>query len=298
MLGQPVQALVSQAFLETTARNVLTAWLESPTALAQLNVFVEWLTQQLQADRSRLETVTPAELRSTLRALFGRPFSPDRKLVLTIIDRAPTRALVRQLLLDAILQFGRKASAPMAGMARGFGSFAKFAGDTVKARSGGLGSLVGAVTDEVERQLEKRATDFVDSALASIFGQIADSISDPTRADEAAEIRLAIFDGVLELTFPQLARELMNLDVPGGATLVRDGLRRWLATPASGATLQALSGKLLERQGHRTPQQLLSELGLLEVTHAVLSERLAFVISTVAKSPAFETWLQNALSQD
>ena len=86
----------------------------------------------------------------------------------------------------------------------------------MKSRSGSLGSLVGAVSDEVERQLEKRATEFVDSALAGVFGQIADAVSDPKRASEAAELRIAFFDGALELTGPQLARELANLDVAGG----------------------------------------------------------------------------------
>ena len=56
-----------------------------------------------------------------LREMLERPFSPDRKLVLTVIDREPTRELVRQLLLDAVLEFGRRASAPVAGMARGPG---------------------------------------------------------------------------------------------------------------------------------------------------------------------------------
>jgi hypothetical protein len=85
----------------------------------------------------------------------------------------------------------------VAGMARGLGSLAKFAGETVKARSGGLGSLVGAVSGEVERQLEKRAVEFVDASIAGVFGQIADALSDPKRAEEAAELRMAIFDGAL-----------------------------------------------------------------------------------------------------
>ena len=40
---------------------------------------------------------TFADGRAALRALVERPYSPDRRLVLTIIDRGPTRALVRQL---------------------------------------------------------------------------------------------------------------------------------------------------------------------------------------------------------
>lgn len=291
LLNETLGALLPQALVVSTTRSLLTAWLASDGGTRVLERVVEAAANELQAERRAARDVLPREVRAVLREVVGRPFSPDKKLVLTIIDREPTRDLVRQLLLDAVLEFGRKASAPVAGMARGLGSLAKLAGETVKAKSGGLGSLVGAVSGEVERQLEKRAVEFVDAALAGVFGQIADSISDPRRAAEAAELRMALLDGALELTGPQLARELINLDVTGGAQVLRKGLERWLASPESEEQLQRVAKFVVEREGQRTGREVLQELGVLEVARAVAIDQLAQRLQSWAARPEFKAWL-------
>ncbi|MFZ5440596.1 MAG: hypothetical protein ACOZQL_11345 [Myxococcota bacterium] len=283
--------LLPRELLVSTARSALGAWLASDGGTAALGRVVEALASRLQAEKRAARDVVAKDMRVALREIVGRPFSPDRRLVLTVIDREPTRELVRQLLLDAVLEFGRRASAPVAGVARGLGSLAKLAGETVKAKSGGLGSLVGAVSGEVERQLEKRAVEFVDAALGGVFGQIADSISDPRRASEAAELRMAVFDGAMELTGPQLARELINLDVPGGAGVLRQGLERWLASPEADRQLEELATFLLERDAKRPVREVLAEVGLLDVVRSVAIEQLARRIQAIAALPAFEQWL-------
>ncbi len=291
VLGTKVGTLLPDALVLSTVRQGLTGWLASDSAVKVINTVVEALANRLKAERRPLKDLVASDVRHALREMMARPFSPERKLVLTVIDRGPTRQLVRQLLLDAVLEFGRRASAPVAGMARGLGSLAKMAGDRVKARSGSLGSLVGAVSDEVERQLEKRATEFVDSALAGVFGQIADALSDPRRAAEAAELRIAFFDGALELTGPQLARELANLDVAGGTEILRAGLTRWLATPASDAQLEEFLALVVHREPERTLGDVLAEVGLLEVTRTFGAEQLAPRIRAVAASPECAAWL-------
>jgi hypothetical protein len=295
ILNTPIGTLVPEALVVSVTRKALTGWLESDSAVGRLNSLTEDLCNRLAEERRSLKDLTAKDVRLALREIVSRPNSPDRKLVMTIIDREPMRELVRQLLLDAVLEFGRKASAPVAGMARGLGSLARMAGARVKKRAGGLGTLVGAVGDEVERQLEKRAVEFVDSALAGVFGQIADAVSDPSQAAEAAELRVAFFDGVLELTGPQLARELANADVRGGAEILRAGLKRWLASPESEKELGRLHEILLERDGERPLSEVLEEVGLLAVTRAVAQEQLAVRIRTITATPQFAGWLTTLL---
>lgn len=294
LLAAPVESLLPAPVVLSTTRKALDAWLASDSAVRTLNSVVEALANRLQAERRPLKDVVARDVRVALREMLGRPFSPDRKLVLTVIDRGPMRELVRQLLLDTVLEFGKRASAPVAGMARGLGSLASMVGDRVKSRSGSLGTLVGAVSGEVERQLEKRAVEFVDSALAGVFGQIADALSDPRRAAEAAELRTAFFDGALELTGPQLARELANLDVAGGAEILRAGLKRWLASPASEKELSDFVLPLLERDATRPLRDVLADVGLLEVSRDVAKDQLAARIRLIAATPEFGAWL-NAL---
>lgn len=291
ILEQPVDHLLPADEVVAGTRAVLEAWLASPEALDELSRVVERLATVLKSEHRPLKDVTWPEVRRAVREIIERPFSPDRKLVLTIIDRPPMRALVRQLLLNAVLDFGRKASAPVAGVARGLGSLAKFAGDTMKSRTGGLGSFVGAVSGEVERQVEKRAVEFVDASLAAVFGQIADAISDPKRADEAAEMRVAIFDGVLDLTGPQLSRELINADVRGGAELLRSGITRWLSTEASTLEMQKLATYLLAEDATRPVKDVLARVGLLDVTKELAVKALTRQLKLVAEAPALAAWL-------
>jgi len=163
----------------------------------------------------------------------------------------------------------------------------------VKSRTGGLGSLVGAVGSEVERQLEKRAVDFVDGALSGVFGQIADALSNPSRAHEASELRQAFFDGMLELTGPQLAREVMNADVPGGAKTVRASLQKWLDSQAADAHLDQLTALALKHDGTKTAADALKELGVHDAVKELGVEHLARHIRTVGDSPALAAWLSS-----
>lgn len=289
-LEQPVRHLFPPDALVATTRKALSAWLASPTALNVLGRGVELVVRELNATPKPLKDVVARDVRAAIRDVVGRPFSPDRKVVLTIIDREPMRELVRELLLDFVLEFGRKASAPVAGVAKGLGSFAKLAGEAVKARTGTLGSLVGAVGSEVERQMEKRSVEFVDAALSGVFAQLADAISDPKRATEAAELRVAAMDGVMELTLPQLSRELANADVPGGAEVLRKGLERWLASAASDVELERLAALLLEDAGAKKAKDALAELGLLDVVRERATEWLAARLREVVASDAFKAW--------
>ena len=297
LLDTPVTAALDEQTVVRITRSLLSGWLESSESMPAFNRLLERVANELANDRRTLKQVISVDVREAVREVVSRPFSPDRSVVLSLIDRDPTRALVRQLLLDALLDFGRKLGAPVSGVAKGLGSLAKLATETVKSRGGGLGSLMGAVSGEVERQLERRAAEFVDAALAGIFGQIADAISDPARASEAAELRTAMFDGAMTLTLHQLSRELMNADVPGGAEMLRGALRRWLAdAKLADEYLSSLAAFALNASPQRTVRQLLTEWGLLDVVTPLLREQLQARMKDVVASDAFAKWLESLLA--
>jgi hypothetical protein len=296
MMNEPLVGVLSVDDGVQWARRFLSGWLTTASSNAVLTRVVEGVIAELQKERRPLKDVVAKDVRLALRQMSGRPFTADRKLVLTIIDRPPTRELVRQILLDAVLEFGRRASAPVAGMAKGLGAIARFAGEQVKSRSGGLGSLVGAVGDEVERVLERRAVEFVDAALAGVFGQLADAVADPRRAAESAELREALFDGVMELSGAQLARELINADVPGGVEVLRHGLTRWLDAPESQAELARWGTFLHGLAGQRTTKDVLTELGVYDVARALAVEQGVTRMKTVVQGEAFAQWLEGVLA--
>jgi hypothetical protein len=292
LLDVPPRALLTDAEVVAWTRRLATGWLDAPAAPAALGRVVESAANALQPERRRLKDLAPRELLQAMRAVLERPFTPARSTVLAIIDREPTRELVRAILLETVVEFGRKASAPVAGMARGLGALARMAGETVASRSGTLGTLVGAVGSEVERQLERRAQDFVDASLSHVFGQVADALCDPAQSEQARAMRLSVFEGALELTGTQLARELVNLDVPGAAELLRGSLRRWLKTPGADAALLQVAGWALGLEDDRPLRTRREALGVLEATRALAVEQAAARMRQVVATPAFEAWLQ------
>jgi hypothetical protein len=292
LLDTPMLTLIPEELAVRLLRMTLEGWLQSPQAVPALNALVEAAVAQLKRSPRTLRESIDSELKATVLELLQRPYSPDKRLVLTIIDRPPTRELIRGLLLQTVLDFGSKLASPVAGVAKSLTGLARFAVDTAKARSGAIGSMVGAVSGEVERQLEKRAVEFVDASLSGIFGELADSVSDPKRAGEAAQLRIALFEGVLELSLPQLAREVLNLDVAGGAGVLREGLERWLAGGQADQTLKQLAQRLAQREGGKTLRTVLEESGQLQTFRTVGTQLLRARMSQVVENPAFFAWAQ------
>ncbi len=296
-LDAPVSGWMSEANWAKVLRSGLEGWLETPAAMGALTAWVEGAVNRLRSDSRPLGEALPQPWASAVREVVERPISPDRKWVLTVLQQPALRELIRELLLQVVLDFGRKWSAPVAGVAKGLGSLAKMALETTKSRAGGLGSLVGAVSGEVERQLETRSVEFVDVALAKVIEQLADVLSNPRRAAEAAKLRGAILDGALQLEGPQLARELMNADVAGAADIVRKGLRDWLKTPRAEDDLQNAARFLLGANGQRPVRALFDELGLTETALTHAPPFLAQQMRTVVAHPAFAPWLDALLAQ-
>jgi hypothetical protein len=143
----------------------------------------------------------------------------------------------------------------------------------------------------VERTLERRTLEFADAALAGIFSQVADVLADPRRASEAAELRVALVDGALELSGRQLARELVNLDVPGQAEVARLALKRWLSSPGAPAALESAAKALLDAAGTATLRQTLDEVQGQDSFKALAVEVVAAGLRPVVESEAFEAWL-------
>lgn len=296
LLDQKLEALVPKPMAIQMARAGLEGWLRTPASLQALTTLVDDIVNGLRADRRTLGQITAKDIQTTTKALLSRPWSPDRSVVMTVLDREPMRELVRGLLLQTVLDFARKASAPVAGVAKGLGSLARFAAETAKSSTGTLGSLVGAVTGEVERQVEKRAVEVVNAALGGVMGEIADAVSDPKRAKEAVALRLAIYDGVLELTLAQLSRELLNLDVPGGAQVLRDGLERWLASPDAAQWYEQAATVLTAHEGQKTLRQVLEESGQLQTVRQHTQPWLAGQLEQLVQTDAFEAWLATLMA--
>lgn len=286
LLDSKVSSWLTHDTLARSLKQCLQGWLDSDSAVKMAEDAVEQQVNRLSASSAPL---LPAQLKHALLELAERPYSPDRRVVLKILDRAPMRELIRGLVLDTVTAFGARMTAPAASVTKGLGGLARFAAETVKQRGGTLGELVGAA----QSQVEKRSAEFADATISSVINEIADAVCDPKRASEAAELRVEAVKGALELTRRELARELMNLDISGGAEVLRSGLKRWIESSDSNKVFEELAKTL---QPDKSLRDVLQASGLLDPVTTMLRSGLRMQFEQLFKSSAFARWLETLMS--
>ncbi len=298
-LEQPLEAHLPPASMARSLHTGLEGWLASDTAEHELATAIQRLHQAMAKDPRPLREALPAEMVKALTEQAAtRRYSPDRELVLSVLDRPPVRSLVRGLLLNVLIDFSRKVSAPVteSRVARGLTGLAKLAAQQAKSSSGALGSMASTISDEIERQVEKRARDFADSALSGVMQQIADALSQPGGgSSEQAELRVALLDGVMGLKVSQLGQELARADVPASAKSLRKSLSRWLASEGSQAELEGWLTKAMQAEGKRPLREVLGKVGLLEPARTLGKEALRERLAPVVASEPFARWLEELM---
>lgn len=275
----------------------LEAWVSSSDALPTLERAVKELEGALKADRRALRALLPAELREGAGKLVARSYSPSEPVVRKLLEPEPVRELIRELTLEVLVDFGRKLRAPVteSRVAKGLTGLAKLAAEQAMNRSGALGALAGgmvtAVSDEVERQVERRAGEFVDAALEGIVSRLAQELSSSGRAGRRSALASAMFDGLLELRVDQVGGELVRFDVPARAHVLRETLGHWLTSPQALGELENAIHALTGPVQSKKVRELLEEHGLLEPARELLTELLNARLRAVVGSEAFEKWL-------
>jgi hypothetical protein len=210
-----------------------------------------------------------------------------------LLDREPVRRLFRLQMIDALVAFGRKAASPVAdsSLARGIGGISKLALGQIASRPSPLARVASAVSGEVERQIERRAADFADTAVAGILAGIIDQATDPTRPDEQAAFRASLVDGLLELTGVDVA-SVISGQAAQQVAAVRTTLASWTTDPTFARDVEAVLGKLIGDEASKPLGAVLGDLGMRE---AVALHATAFVeraIARLVRTTAFERWLE------
>jgi len=284
-LGRTLSDLLDVRFFAAALREGIRAFASSDAAAARMAAIVEEGEKTLAAEKRTTGAHDFAALALT----------PPGDVIEKLLDREPVKKLLRAQVIDTLIAFGRKAASPVADnpIARGLGGLSKLAlGQGGKPSA--FGAIANAVSGEVERQVEKRATDFADIAVAGILDGISAQLSDPARAKEQAALRLALLDGFLELTGAEVAT-LGRGPTAARVAVARKTLAAWAAEETFEAEVEALATALLAKDVGRTLGDVLRDLGLEDVVSEKAREIVRRRVAAFVAGERFAEWLQTLI---
>jgi hypothetical protein len=296
-----LDALCDPVLIAQGTREVLQRVARSDAFEARFALAVGDLLAFLDAHRGPVGELLPEELRDGLAELARRPLAPAPELVLRLVGHPPVRAAVRELVVEILRGLGavgEPGTAP--GKARRRDAFTRRARASME--NGRLGRLAlgvaGAVSDEVERSVERRARELVDGAMTMVLGKIAAHLGRGRSPQERDALQLGLLDAGLALPGTMVAREVAAVDLPEGYRVVVAALDRWLADEASETALAALVDGLLAREGHLPVGVLLDDLGLREPVERLARETLRREIAALLPGEAFSVFLDDLLDPE
>ena len=297
LLERPLAEVVDAEQTASIFAEVLGDWLRSDRGEARLLESWEETIGRIRAEERTLEELVPPEVKEAVDELAAQRYSPDRELLLAILDRKPVRELIRELLAETLTSFGKKlvsagSGSPLGALGR-LGSGKKRGKGGILGLAGGVASAVGG---EVERQLERRVPEFVDSALSTVLQRLVDFLSDPERATDQAELRLALLVGLWERRGPELANELDSLDTEATAAVVRRTLTAGVDGEDFVPQVAGWIDGLIAEYGDLDLRKVLEDLDLLASFEEHGTELAHQAALRLFETDNFGAWLKDLLA--
>lgn len=244
IFAQPLAALMVPELSAPFLRELVLHHLKSPLAEETTRALLSAL-QKFFAERGdkTVRDLLPPEAQTLLRAIIDHPYTPERAILVSVMSREPFRRLNRELMTGTMLDYSRRlrGNVENGGMGKGLGMLGRFASEAVKKSTSALGTLApgmtSAVGDELERQMQRRASEFADSAVDDMVQRVATTLTDPARAAEQLELKRALLDVALSLRGAQLSRELDRLQPAQLAKKLREATIAWLSRDTATAEI-------------------------------------------------------------
>jgi len=297
VLARPLGEIVDPLVVAGAVRDVLVAWTASDAAAQRIVERIQKRNAALAAAGRPVGAIVPPPLADGLRALARLPTTPSHDALLKLLDRPPVKRLLRAQVIETLAAFGRRAASPVAdsSLARGLGGISKRALGQIASGPGAISRVANAVSGEVERQVEKRAAEFADTAVAGILAGIAGQATDATWREEQAAIRVAIVDGLLEMCWADLVAFAPG-DAPSQVDAVRVALAAWARSADLLPTLEAAIRTAMDDDVRRPLGDLLADFALRDVVAIHATAWVERAVVHLIAGDAFAGWLAELLA--
>jgi hypothetical protein len=298
LLERPLEEVVDAHLLAHTLGDALVALTASDSAAQRVIERIQRANAALSLERRPVGSLVSPALVEGLRDLARLPTTASPDTLFKLLDRPPIRRMLRAQVIETLAVFGRRAASPVAdsSLARGLGGISKRALGQIASGPGALSRVASAVSGEVERQVEKRATEFADTAVAGILAGIANQAGDAARLEDQAAIRIAIIDGLLEMGWTDLAG-LAPGHPSSQVGTVRSALAQWARQPDFGGSLANAIHAVMREDVRRPIGDVLEDFALRDSVARHATEWVALAIAHLVGGAAFESWLSELLAE-
>lgn len=294
-LNRPVEELIDPDWLADRLVEGLRASSGDERTRAWVRERVTEARRRLETQQGTLASRIPLERVEPVKELLRRPYTPDPRVVRALLDHRAVRALIRDLLQQALTEYANKVQIPKGAVdvlrqsPLGRGRFAQLA-EVAQSAARVVGS-------EVERQLEFKIREFVDGAITRGIEITVAHFCDPEHAEDIGDWRADSVDVLLALPVQTWRRELDKLDPE---RLVDDLAALLRAVVASESLRDQARAGLREavRAGEgMSARAFLDGSGLEEGWRPHIEDLLTTRARAFVHTDAFEEWLQ-ALAAD
>jgi hypothetical protein len=227
--------------------------------------------------------------------VLGHSWTPDPEITFRILDQAAMRNLVAEVLTTMLTRFRKRARSLDGGLLKGFGGRAAARGRSLfggmaENLQGLAGNVVHAVKDEVEHSFDELVKDFVDGATRDALRGIANYLADSAHESAFAELRLGVFDVLLDTPVIQLVREADKARPMEIVDVVLAGVRSAVSAPDFVDRAEEGIARVLAEAGDGTLGAWLDEVGLRDVWAQTTTELVAQRLQAVVRTDGFEAW--------
>jgi hypothetical protein len=256
----------------------------------------DWLRRRIaevrkQVPEGTVRTRIPAEVVTPLRDVVGRTYRPDRALVGRLLDHEAMRRLLKDVLVGALEGFVRKIRLPAAGASATKLNKLKALGERAL-----HDSVLGGLSQELERQAQARIRDFVEDAVHSVVEQVADHVASAEHAQRYGLFRVHVVDALLDTELEVFARELDKLQPDDLVATGAAGARALAHRAGFQTEVEGVLRAAMTAAGGRSLGAILTEAGIDAGWRSEVEAQLVARGRALLETAPFRAWLTTILA--
>ena len=219
-----------------------------------------------------------------LRSLAAQPLVLNQELAKALLDHPAFHGLVRELLTKSLLGYSKQ-------IAELFPGGKTFTGLVGRARG-----LVASGLGDSTANLEFRATQFVEDALAPSINRAASYLAEEKSTESMSDWRGHILETLLDRPVTELVALVNHVDpetVAGEVSGLMEAFAQW---PELEDTIASVLNSILDAVGQKNLRELIAGHGLEQHLLPLLEKKMVEAIWPLLQGEAFEHWYEQYLS--